>query len=276
MWCMSRPVDPDVIAEVSSRTLIERRSPDLERSTRNEGVRGRREHSARPQLLVLLAVGDPWLRASLGTLLRPNGYATLEAISGEQAVSQSRVHSPDLIVLDVAIAEWGKRALVTSLLACGSAPIIALVAREQEEDRITVLDAGASDCLTRDTSGAVLVARIGAVLGSNELALAEERTFANGWRMNLATRDVFVDNVHVPLPPRQFEIFSILAHNAGTVVPYRTLLVEVWGSALNGDVSALRVHMQQLRDKLEVDPRRPRFLLTAPRVGYCFEPGSPL
>lgn len=242
-----------------------------ETSRTNHGA-SRRSASA-PQLLVLIVTAEPRMRTCFGTLLRCNGYATLEAANGEQALSQAVLHAPDLVLLDSAVPDWTGKAVTAALAASQRAPVIAVAAREREDERIELLDAGASDCVDGAVSGSVLLARIRAVLRRNDPASADERAFVNGWRVNLITHEVIVDDSSVKLTPREFGIFSILACHAGEIVPYRKLLSEVWGAEQSRDLAPLRVHVQQLRGKLEVEPRRPRFLLTAPRVGYCFEPG---
>jgi two-component system KDP operon response regulator KdpE len=150
-------------------------------------------------------------------------------------------------------------------------PIIVISAREQEQDKVKALDAGADDYLTKPFSAGELMARVRVALrhalrlrsGQNEPVFDHA-----GLRVDLAARRVFVRDNEIHLTPIEYKLLTALIRHAGKVVTHRQLLLEVWGPGQVSEVQYLRVYMTQLRHKLEADPARPRFLLNEPGVGY--------
>jgi two-component system KDP operon response regulator KdpE len=150
-------------------------------------------------------------------------------------------------------------------------PIIVISAREQEQDKVKALDAGADDYLTKPFNAGELLARIRVALrhavrqrsGQSEPIFDHE-----GLRVDLAQRRVFVRDQEVHLTPIEYKLMMVLIRHAGKVVTHRQLLLEVWGLAYVSEVQYLRVYMTQLRHKVETDPARPKFFLNEPGVGY--------
>ena len=160
-------------------------------------------------------------------------------------------------------------ALMASLREWSRTPVIVISARGQESDKVGALDAGADDYLTKPFGTSELLARIRVALRHADPEAAEDPVFVLGrWRVDLAKRQVLVDNREVHLTPLEYSLFTTLIHHAGKVVTHRQLLKEVWGGAAGAQPLYLRVYMTQLRHKLEEEPSRPRYLQTEPGVGY--------
>jgi two-component system KDP operon response regulator KdpE len=150
------------------------------------------------------------------------------------------------------------------------APIIILSARDQEKQKVTALDSGADDYLTKPFSTAELLARIRVALRHAALVPAEEApVFARGnLRVDLANRRVFVRDKEIHLTPLEYKLLTTLIKQAGKVLTHRYLLKEVWGPHHTQETHYLRVFMASLRRKIEADASQPEFLLTEPGVGY--------
>jgi two-component system KDP operon response regulator KdpE len=150
-------------------------------------------------------------------------------------------------------------------------PIIVISAREQEQDKIKALDAGADDYLTKPFGAGELMARIRVAMRHKALREAgqHESIFTLGnLRVDLTRRQVFLNEKEVHLTPIEYKLLTVLIKNAGKVLTHRQLLKEVWGPPYLTETQYLRVYMTQLRHKLEADPARPSFLINELGVGY--------
>ena len=150
-------------------------------------------------------------------------------------------------------------------------PIIVISAREQEQDKVKALDAGADDYLTKPFNAGELLARIRVALrhALRQRSGRQEPVFSlYNLKVDLARRQVFLDDREIHLTPIEYKLLAMLIRHAGKVITHRQLLTEVWGPAHANEVQYLRVYMAQLRHKLETDPARPRFLTNEPGIGY--------
>ena len=208
-----------------------------------------------------------FLRVSLGS----HGYRLVESDSGRDGVMQAATQQPDLMILDLGLPDVDGMEVIRQVRQWSHMPIIVLSARGQEHQKVEALDAGADDYLTKPFSVGELVARIRVALrhaaeGAGE---AGEPVFAlEGLRVDLACRQVFVDDEEIHLTPIEYRLLTTMIRHAGKVITHRQLLKEVWGPDSVFETHYLRVYMAQLRRKLEPDAARPRFLLTEPGVGY--------
>jgi two-component system KDP operon response regulator KdpE len=144
-------------------------------------------------------------------------------------------------------------------------------AREQDEDKIRALDAGADDYLTKPFSAAELLARIRVALrhkAMQQSGSAASVFILDNLRVDLVKRQVFLGDKELHLTPIEYRLLTALVRNAGKVMTHTQLLKEVWGSAYSSQTHYLRIYMSQLRHKLEADPARPRFFINEPGVGY--------
>lgn len=178
---------------------------------------------------------------------------------------------PDVVLLDLSLPDMDGIEVCRELRAWTPVPIIVLSVRTAEADKVKALELGADDYLTKPFSMGELVARIRVALrhatrGAGSAAPARVRS--GGLEMDFEARRVRIDGKEVHLTPTEYEVLKYLAVNAGKVVTHRVLLHAVWGPSYETEAHYLRVFINQLRRKIEPDPRRPHYLLTEPGIGY--------
>jgi two-component system KDP operon response regulator KdpE len=229
--------------------------------------------------LILLIEDEPQMRRFLRITLQSNGYRLVETETGNDGLIQAASRNPDVVLLDLGLPDMDGLEVTTRLREWTQTPIIIISAREQEQDKVKALDAGADDYLTKPFSAGELLARIRVSLrhALRQRSGRQEPVFSlYNLRIDLAQRQVFLDNGEIHLTPIEYKLLTTLIRHAGKVITHRQLLTEVWGAAHVNEVQYLRVYMTQLRHKLEVDPARPRFLMNEPGIGYRlkYEPES--
>ena len=221
--------------------------------------------------LVLLIEDEARMRKFVRITLGSHGYRVIEAASGEEGLAAASAHAPDLVVLDLGLPDIDGFEVTRRLREWSSVPVIVLSARGQEEDKVRALNEGADDYLTKPFGPAELVARLGVALRHASRSPQDGGTsvvVAGDLRIDLARRLVSVRNAEVHLTPIEYRLLATLAKHGGMVLTHRQLLREVWGPGEGHQPQSLRVHMAQLRRKVEEDPARPRHLVTEPGVGY--------
>jgi two-component system, OmpR family, KDP operon response regulator KdpE len=221
--------------------------------------------------LTLLVIDDePQVRRFLRSSLASTDYKLIEAATGEAGLAEAASKRPDVILLDLGLPDLDGIDITRRLREWTQTPIIILSARGQDQDKIAALDAGADDYLTKPFSLPELQARI-RVAERHAEQLSDERgaIFSLGdLRIDLASRIVTVTGTEVHLTPIEYKLLTTLARKAGRVLTYQQLLKDVWGPRYATQKQYLHVYMGHLRNKLEHDPARPRFLVTEPGVGY--------
>lgn len=221
--------------------------------------------------LILLIEDEQQMRRFLRITLQSQGYRVIEASTANEAMLQAASRNPDIVLLDLGLPDMDGLEVTKRLREWTRTPIIVISAREQEQDKVKALDAGADDYLTKPFNANELLARI-RVASRHSLRTRSGRpepVFAFGSiRVDLSLRQVFLDDKEVHLTPLEYKLLMVLIRHAGKVVTHRQLLTDVWGQAHTNEVQYLRVYMTQLRHKLEKDPARPRFFMNEPGVGY--------
>ncbi|WP_406676727.1 response regulator [Neomoorella carbonis] len=217
---------------------------------------------------ILIIDDEPPIRRLLKVTLRAHGYELAEASSGQEGLYQAAVLHPDLIILDLGLPDLDGLEVIKRLREWSRAPIIILSVREQENDKIKALDAGADDYVTKPFSMGELLARMRVALRHAAKTGDEPVLTLGGLTVDLAHRLVKVDGQEVKLTPTEYEILKNLALNAGRVLTHRQLLRTIWGPEYQEETHYLRVYIGQLRRKIEPDPTRPRYIITEPGVGY--------
>ncbi len=220
---------------------------------------------------ILIVEDEPQMQKFLRTCLAAEGYRIVEAALGKEGIDLARTHNPDLILLDLGLPDLDGMEVTRSVREWSTKPIVVISARGQETDKVRALDAGADDYLTKPFGTGELLARIRVALRHTLRSGADtpDATLVVGdLRLDLEKRQVFVADREVHLTPNEYKLFTVLMKNAGKVLTHRHLLKEVWGPAYATQTQYLRVYMVQLRQKLEHDSARPRYLLTEPGVGY--------
>ncbi len=223
--------------------------------------------------LILLIEDEPPVHKFLGASLPAHGFRLLGAETGKDGLARAADYNPDVVLLDLGLPDLDGLEVTRRLREWSNVPIIVLSARGQEKDKIAALDAGADDYLTKPFSTGELLARIRVAI-RHTARLADnspQPTFIVGdLRVDLAGRHVFVGDTEVHLTPIEYKLLTVLVRYAGKVLTHQALLKEVWGPHHTQDTHYLRVHMAQLRRKIEPDPAQPRYLLTETGIGYRF------
>lgn len=221
--------------------------------------------------LILLIEDEPQMRRFLRITLQGHGYRLIEADTGGEGLQQATTRNPDIVLLDLGLPDMDGIEITKRFREWSEVPIIVISAREQEEDKIKALDAGADDYLTKPFGSGELLARIRVALRHRVMLQSGKKdpefTLGN-LKVDLATRRVFVKDKEVHLTPIEYKLLTVLIKNAGKVVTHSYLLKEVWGPPYTGQTEYLRVYMAQLRRKLEEDSAQPKFLINEPGVGY--------
>ena len=221
----------------------------------------------RPTLLVV--EDEPEIRRFLRAAFGVEGYRVVESTAGRRGAIDAGTHKPDLAIIDLGLPDVDGIEVIRRIRKWSPMPIIVLSARLQERSKIEALDAGADDYVTKPFGVNELLARVRAALrhairtGSGTLILRFGNAIVD-LEKRMASRGA--EKVH--LTPIEFRLLSSLAAHLGMVVTHRQLLTEVWGPTHESDTHYLRIYMKQLRDKLEIDPLRPRHLLTETGIGY--------
>jgi two-component system, OmpR family, KDP operon response regulator KdpE len=220
--------------------------------------------------VIVLIEDDPETRSFVRTSLLTQGYRLFEALTGVDGLTEVANSRPDVVVVERDLPDMDGIEVVRRLREWTSIPVVVLSARDQENDKVAALDAGADDYVTRPFGIDEFLARIRVALRHAAGAgRPEEAVFTLGdLRVDLARRRVFLADREVRLTPIEYRLLTILVHNAGNVLTHRQLLTEVWGPSHTEEVHYLRVYMAHLRRKIEADSTSPRYLLTEPGVGY--------
>lgn len=218
---------------------------------------------------ILIIEDEPAIRSVLRVVLGSAGYIVTEADTAARAEIEARSHKPDLLLLDLGLPDVDGLTVIRSVRAWSPVPIVVLSARTMEEQKIAALDAGADDYVTKPFSAPELLARVRA--GLRRSARGAEQTSSLKFgpvEIDLARRLARGPKGSIHLTPLEYRVLECLARQAGMVVRQAQLLREVWGPDREDDARGLRVCIKYLRDKLEPDPRRPRFLVTEIGLGY--------
>lgn len=223
------------------------------------------------KLTVLVVEDEPQIRRLLRTSLTGQGYRILEAATGGEGVTMAASHRPDLIILDLGLPDMDGLDVVRQVRSWGNLPILVLTARGKEREKVTVLDAGADDYVTKPFGMSELTARMRVALrhaASRDRTEPEPGVTIGELAIDFSRREVLLRGARLSLTPHEYALLSALARNAGRVVTHRQLLQDVWGPSFKDQTHYVRIYMQRLRNKLEATPARPRYLFTEPGVGY--------
>lgn len=213
--------------------------------------------------------------------LTAGGYEVLVAGDGAQAIDMVQMQQPDLVLLDLYLPGGlnGLDVCIKIREISPQLPVIVLSAATEEKQKVRALDLGADDYLTKPFSNDELQARVRACLRRAQVTEVtserepEELCSEDGYLyMNIARRTVRVGENEVRLTPTEFELLRQLMLYAGKVLTHRSLLRAVWGPEYGEEADYLRVYVRQLRLKVEVEPSRPRYIITEPGIGYVFRP----
>jgi len=218
---------------------------------------------------ILLVDDDSALLSTLSLNLRARGHDVLTADTGEGALEAARRGDPDVVVLDLGLPDLAGTEVLRQLRVWSAVPVIVLSARHGSDDKVQALDLGADDYVTKPFGIDELLARLRAAVRRASTADLDA-VETDHLRIDLSARTVWRDGEEVRLTPTEWGLLNALVTRPGRLVPQQQLLHEVWGPAYGKETHYLRVYMANLRRKLELDPSRPRHLITEPGMGYRF------
>ena len=223
---------------------------------------------------VLVVDDEAMVREVVVAYLRREGFAVAEAADGPAAIDALAAHRPDLIVLDVMLPKLDGFSVLSQIRRSSNVPVILLTARTEETDRVLGLELGADDYVVKPFSPRELAARVRSVLRRSHQAVSPKRRLEfDGLTIDPATREVRIDGTVVELTPKEFDLVAFLAASPRQVFSRGQLLEQVWDSSADyQDPSTVTVHVRRIRQKIEPDPDRPRWISTVWGVGYRFEP----
>lgn len=216
----------------------------------------------------------------ISAILTANGYDVLVARNGTIAETMIASHCPDIIILDLGLPDMDGMQILRRVRAWSKIPIVVVSARSHEQDKVAALDAGADDYLTKPFGTVELLARIRTALRHTRKAcggqpLAEGVYTVGDLTIDYNKHRAYLSGRDAGLTPSEFKILALLGRYAGRVLTYQQMLRELWGPAANPrDNKLLRVHMANLRRKLEPNPEEPRYLFTEVGVGYRLAEGE--
>lgn len=219
---------------------------------------------------VLVVDDEPPILRALAANLRARGFDTDLASTGEDALKAAARQRPDVVVLDLGLPGMSGIEVIQGLRGWTTVPIIVLSARNTEREKVTALDAGADDYVTKPFGMDELFARLRAALRRGTPAPEAPVIETPHFSVDLASKKIARDGQEIRFTPTEWGIVETLVRNAGKLVTQRQLLHEVWGSGYEDGSNYLRVHMAHIRRKLEPDTRQPRYFLTEPGMGYRF------
>ncbi|MDQ7825207.1 MAG: response regulator transcription factor [Candidatus Eremiobacteraeota bacterium] len=217
---------------------------------------------------ILVVDDEPQIRKLLAVSLEAHGYEVDMAATGGEAIQRAASFRPDLMIVDLGLPDMDGREVITRVREWSGAPIIVLTVRDQEKEKIGVLDSGADDYVTKPFATGELLARVRVSLRRAAATESEPVLQCGRLAVDLAHRRVTVDDREVKLTPTEYEILKTLAMNMGRVITHRQLLKAIWGNVYYEDNHYIRVYINQLRRKIEENPAQPRHIITESGVGY--------
>jgi len=226
--------------------------------------------------LILLIDDEPQILRALKTILTANHFRVATAINGEQGIAQAVAQPPDVIILDLTLPDISGFQVCEQIREWSRVPIIVLSVRDSEKDKVTALDKGADDYLTKPFGIEELMARIRVALRHSEQTIGNKQSIikAGPLTVDLARHIVSRNGEEIRFTATEFKLLSYLAAHADRVLTHQAILTHVWGFEELDHVEYLRVYIGQLRKKLEINPDEPQFLLTEPGIGYRFRTGE--
>ncbi|MCC7118361.1 MAG: response regulator transcription factor [Anaerolineales bacterium] len=227
--------------------------------------------SAEPHILVI--DDEPQIQRAIRTILTERGFKVTTASKGEDGMTFAAANPPDLIILDLGLPDMDGIEVCARLREWTQTPIIILSARDGERDKVAALDRGADDYLTKPFGIEELLARVRVALrhSANRAGTQPNKMIRAGdLTIDLAWHLIKRGETEIKLTGTEYKLLAYLASNHGRVLTHQNILVNIWGPADADHTEYLRVYMRQLRKKLEIDPERPKYILTEPGIGYRF------
>ena len=217
---------------------------------------------------ILIIDDELHIRQFLRAAFEFEGFAVQEAHNAEEGIRSATLKPPDLIILDLGLPDRDGSSILERLRSWSNVPIIVLTVRAREREKVRLLELGADDYVVKPFGIGELIARARAALRPRVAAASDPVVRIGPLEINLATRSGTIDGKRLVLGPKEYLVLQILAQHAGKVVTRQQIMKQVWGASHLDDTHYLRIVVRNLRKKIEIDPTRPRILLTELGVGY--------
>ena len=223
---------------------------------------------------VLIVEDEQSISNFISMILTANGFDTIVVRSGEEALTMIASHCPDLIVLDLGLPDMDGMEVLKSVRKWSNLPVVVVSARSHEQDKVSALDLGADDYLTKPFGTDELLARVRTAIRHTRTAtgnseIAQQGTYTVGdLTIDYNKHQVLVRGENAKLTLSEFRIVALLGKHAGRVMTYDSIIKELWGPRASGDNQILRVNMANIRRKIEKNPAEPEYLFTEVGVGY--------
>ena len=218
--------------------------------------------------VALIIDDEKQIRRLVRLALESERYQVFDAESGQQGLNEAVYRRPDVVVLDLGLPDMEGVELLRRLREWSCVPVLILSVRDDPDEKVAALDAGADDYVTKPFNTAELLARL-RVIQRRSLAETSEPVFECGsLRVDLAARRVTIDGVEINLTATEYALLRTLVQHAGKVVTHKQLLRSVWGEKAENQAQYLRVHITHVRQKIEPDSAHPRLIKTETGIGY--------
>jgi len=220
---------------------------------------------------ILIVDDEKAIQKLLALALGVGNYTTLEALNAKEGLKLSLSDTPQLILLDLTLPDMKGEEFLKQLRQWSDIPVIILSSRDNEQTKINLLDNGADDYVTKPFSTGELLARIKATLRRVEAENISSPILESGnLTLDIENYTIYLDKVELKCTPKEFELLKLFMKYKGKVLTYNWLLKEVWGVAYQQEVHYLRIFINQLRQKIEVNQSRPTRIRTETGIGYRF------
>ena len=229
---------------------------------------------------VLIVEDEQNIKNFMSTILAANGFDTLMAGSAKEALSMISSHCPDLIILDLGLPDMDGMEVLKQVRAWSSVPVIVVSARTHEGDKVAALDLGADDYIEKPFGTSELLARIRTAIRHTRTGLDNDSIAQSGkytvrdLTIDYDKHQVLVNGVNANLTQNEYKIIGLLGKCAGKVLTYDYIIKELWGPGTKGNNQSLRVHMANIRRKIEKNPAEPQYIFTEIGVGYRMVEGD--
>ncbi|MDB6028942.1 MAG: Two component transcriptional regulator, winged helix family [Verrucomicrobiales bacterium] len=230
--------------------------------------------TAKTSTIALVIDDESQIRRLLRITLEANGYKVFEAATGKEGISEAAQRRPDIILLDLGLPDIEGISVLKRIREWSQVPVVILSVRESDDEKVTVLDCGADDYITKPFSTTELLARLRVALRHSQ-PREETAVFRSGdLEVDLIARSVRVKGNEVKLTATEYSLLQLFVKHAGRVLTQRQIMREVWGPNYVEQKHYLRVYMKHLREKLEETPSEPKLFTTEPGVGYRLVTGD--
>ena len=217
---------------------------------------------------VLVIEDDKNISSSITISLTGNGYRVTTAYTGAGGLSLAASICPDVILLDLGLPDLDGCEVLRQLRCWCNTPVIIISARAMEQDKVTALDMGADDYITKPFGTAELMARIRTSLRRSHSGIPNKIYRAASLEINFEKRMTYINGEEIHLTQIEYQLLSLLAKNSGRVLTYKYIMNTIWGPYMNNDNQILRVNMANIRRKIEKNPAQPQYVFTEVGIGY--------